>query len=89
MACCVVQLGCVPLFVLTFSAAQAQTPDAAVKYFNQGNRKVKNRDLDGAIADYTHAIVIGSGYASTKGQGTNLSQLRFRISSGCVYYEPL
>jgi len=32
--------------------------DTAVDFFNQGNAKRENRDLDGAIADYTRAIEI-------------------------------
>lgn len=42
--------------------AQAAAGDSAVSYYNQGGAKQTKDDLDGAIADYNHAIELDPKY---------------------------
>ena len=55
-----IQLAVLLVSLFTFSIAHGQTPDAAINYFEHGYKKVDKGDLDGAIADYTRAILISS-----------------------------
>src|SRR5215470_5581079 len=53
----------VTIFVLTSFAcicASAQTPDSAINHYRDGIKKVGKGDLDGALEDYSRAIVISS-----------------------------
>jgi tetratricopeptide (TPR) repeat protein len=51
------------VLALTFSCfnfVQAQTPDAAINHFRNAEKKTAKGDLDGAIEDYSRAIVLSS-----------------------------
>jgi len=44
----------------------AQTPDSAVRYYQDGQKKMKNGNWPGAVEDYTKAIEISSHFNPSK-----------------------
>ena len=63
----------IAIIALTLSSnvsAQQQTPEAAVNLFKNALKKTGNGDLDGAIEDYTRAIVLSSRIDATKYSGS-------------------
>ena len=61
---------CIPLLALlvwsTATIITAQTPTAALNYFEHGSKRYRKGDLDGAIADFTRAIDISSNLNNDK-----------------------
>jgi tetratricopeptide (TPR) repeat protein len=51
-----------PLLPVVYQEVTAQKRQAAADYLLQGNRKLQERDFDGAIADYDQAISLSPSY---------------------------
>src|SRR5690349_10417661 len=69
-------LGVVALILSSSISAQPQTPEAAVNHFKNALKKTGNGDLDGAIEEYTRAIVLSSrldASARPKNQGNSFT----------------
>src|SRR6267142_1981721 len=60
MLCCRIILLVAVLFSLSCISIQAQSPRSAIDRYEDGTRKFKKGDLDGAIEDFTRAIRISS-----------------------------
>ena len=54
------------LILCVFISTQAQTPEAAVKAFNEGLKKTERGDLDGAIEAFSRAIALSSRLGNRK-----------------------
>src|SRR5688572_885973 len=65
-------LGLAALLALSVTA-RGQTADTAERYFQQGIARYKEGDLDGAIADFSRAIIINSRPARAGGRRVALS----------------
>jgi tetratricopeptide (TPR) repeat protein len=48
------------LIISSFNSIHAQTPDAAINLFKNALKKTEKGDLDGAMEDYSRAIVLSS-----------------------------
>src|SRR6476619_7802651 len=69
--------------------SQSRTPEAAVNLFKNALKKTGNGDLDGAIEDYTRAIVLSSRLDATKyGSRSGNSFAGANESSGVTVVDP-
>ncbi|HEU4712020.1 MAG TPA: tetratricopeptide repeat protein [Pyrinomonadaceae bacterium] len=69
-------LGVLALILSSSVSAQPQTPEAAVNHFKNALKKTGNSDFDGAIEEYTRAIVLSSrldASARPKNQGNSFT----------------
>jgi tetratricopeptide (TPR) repeat protein len=71
------------LIISSFSFIQAQTPDAAINLFKNAAKKTEKGDLDGAIEDYSRAIVLSS-RLDTQKQPARVSGHSFATSDGAA-----
>lgn len=60
----------IALVLSTSVSVQPQTPEAAVNHFKNALKKTGNGDLDGAIEDYTRAIVLSSRLDANRSNST-------------------
>ena len=77
-----------PILVYCSSILKAQTPDSAVKYYQSAFKKLDKGDFDGAIADYTRAIILSSHLAATKPGNFNAGSFDTRETESITVVDP-
>src|SRR5437867_802625 len=70
-----IQFALVALTLFAIGSVSAQTPNTAINHYRDGAKKVVKGDLDGAIEEYTRAIVISSRFGAAGSENSEANNI--------------